>query len=65
MSLTSKKGHTKHKNGMGFQTAGLIKDLVVKPIEEEIKKRNIEKGYKSLNESFQVYKDAWKKGRLK
>ena len=61
MSLTPKKGHTKHKNGMGFETASLVKDLLVKPIQEENRRRNIEKGYKSLNESHRIYMEARKK----
>jgi len=58
MSLTSKKGHTKHKNGMGFETASLVKDLLVKPIQEENRRRNKEKGYKSINESHRISMEA-------
>ena len=65
MSLTPKKGHTTHKNGMGFQTEGAIKDFLVKPIEEELKRRRIKEGYKSLNESRDLYKKAWGKGKSK
>jgi|14BtaG_2_1085337.scaffolds.fasta_scaffold73956_3 hypothetical protein len=61
MSLTSKKGHTKHKNGMGFETASLVKDLLVKPIQEENRRRNKEKGYKSLNEAHRIALEARKK----